>query len=300
MSAPPGNWHTGRRRHVRLCREQVWGRCPDSPDWLAVPLLADGFAARASAANFSPRTRFGGWRRSLILRDGLVVAGSFDALLWPQATGALLAMALERTEGELNSYCMDYYTPADPRRLSGLVADSLELRARPGRTGVRLRLELLGRSEGTNPSLTEADFDYSGLSAVPFSFDRAQINLDGAPVTGVEHVVLGVTNAVAAGPLRGGNVAFLAAGRRAVSLRLVKLDDSNAFSEALRTDGVLTFEMTLAHPEGHVLTMRLPALHPEAAEEHAPPALLARTELRMSASTDEAGDDFTYELQLNS
>jgi hypothetical protein len=299
VTGPAGDWHRPPRRHLRLCREQEWGVCPPSPDWQAVPLVGDGFALRAANERFRPATLFGGWRRSVHLSHLIEVAGELVTLLWPQTAALLLGMALDREEGQPASYCADHYTPADPRRCLGVVAERLRLRAPAGRDDVELRLSLRARCEEANPALTEGGFDYSTLSPAPFAFGRAAVALDEAPVTDVEGFVIEARNQLTAGPNSGGSPAFLSAGQRAVSLELTALDDGDALSQAIREGGTLGFQADLTHPEGHTLTLALPVLHPETAETALRPGALVRSTVRMEAGTDEAGDDVTYAVNLS-
>ncbi len=298
MGGPSGNWHYGRRRHLRLCREEAWGSCPDEPAWQAVPVLGDGFSLKAASPRFRPDTYYGGWRRSVHVSYLQLVSGAFVTLPWPQVAELLLDVALDRQDGELPGYCMDYYTPADPRRYLGVKADGLDVVASALGRDAEFRFALQAAAEEAAPGLEEGDFDYGGLSPVPFVFDGAVVKLDGAEVTGVEQFTLRVRNHLAAGPNRGGTIAFLAAGQRAVSVELRKLDDGDAFNAAVRSGGTLSFEAAFAHPEGHVLDLALPVLHAEESAEEAEPARLARAVLRTEAGTDEEGDDLVYAVNL--
>lgn len=299
MTGPAGNWHYARQRHLRVCREGVWGRCPDSPSWSVVPVFGDGYRLKATNPHFRPETAFGGYKRSVHISHIQVVGGTFVTLPWPEVAGLLLEMALERQGGALHSYCMDYYTPADPRRHLGVMVDGLDIVGTAAGRDVRFRFALQAATEEGNPGLSEDHFDYSGISPVPFAFGGATVNLDGTPVTGAEQFTLRVRNDLARGPNRAGTIGFLAAGERAVSLRLRKLDDSGAFNAALRTGGTISFEATLTHPEGHTLSLELPVLYPEEGDEEARPGTLARTTLHMEAGTDAEGNDISYSVSLS-
>jgi hypothetical protein len=124
--------------------------------------------------------------------------------------------------------------------------------------------------------------------------------LNDAAVTSVERFRLRVDNRLSPGPNRAGLVAFLTARQRAVSLELMKLDDGDAFNEALRSGGTFSFVASLRHPEGHSLTLELPSLHVEAGDERAAPGELAASALHMEAGTDDEGDDVSYEVEINS
>jgi hypothetical protein len=298
MSGPNGNRHRARRRHLRLCAEDVWGQCPDEPVWRAVPVLGDGYTLKATHEHFRPDSEYGGSRRSVHLRSLHQVVGRLVTRAWPELADALLAMALERTAGELGSYCADYYTPADPRRCVGAMVDRFRLDASAPDGELRLRYDLRARSEEANPELAEEDFDYSGISPVPFAFDRATVLLDGAAVTGAERFRLRVDNRLSAGPNRASFIAFLTARRRAVSVELTKPDDGDALNEAIRSGGTLSLVVSLTHPQGHSLTLQLPSIHVEAADQRADAGELATSVLRMEAGTDGEGDDVVYQVDL--
>jgi hypothetical protein len=227
------------------------------------------------------------------------VTGAFVTLAWPQALGLLLQMALERDAADLHSYCIDYYTPADPRRYAGVMVEQLEISTQPPRWDMVFRFELKARTEEANSGLVEGDFDYSDLSPVPLTFERAGVSMTGTPLSDVEAFSLRVRNNLAEGPNQGGAIGFLIAGRRAASIELTMLDDADAINEAIRSNGTMSFVATMTHPEGHTLTTSLPALHPQTSPEEAEPGALARSLVRMEAGTDAAGQDITYALHLN-
>ena len=298
MSGPTGNWHTGRERHLRVCREDAWGHCPAEPEWHALPLVTPGFGLKAENPRFRPATLYGGWRRSVQLPRGQVVAGRLGTMLWPELADLLLGMALERADGTPHSFTMDFRTPSDPRRYLGAMVERLELRGRAGERDVSVHLDLTGKAEETNPSLSSDAFDYSGLSPMPFTFEAAEVLLDVGRLTGVESFALSVRNNLSAGPQGPGGITYLRAGHRDVSLELTKLDDSDAVNAAIRSGGTLSFEMTLSHPEGHSLSLALPVVHAQAAPEKADPGDLAHATLRMEAGTDGA-DDITWNVSLS-
>jgi hypothetical protein len=292
---------------LRVCPEDTWAECPTSPNWLAVPVSGDGFGLRAASRHFSPENLFGGYRPSVQVREMLRVRGTFGTFGWPEVMSLLLGMALDRdSAGGLCSYCMDYYTPADPRRYLGVIVDRLHLAASGveaeghGATGgdVVLRLDLRAKTEDAHPTLDEEDFDYSGLSPTPFAFDGAAVSVSGAPVTDVEAFAVETDNHLADGPNRPGLIAFLASGRRSVSLELRSLDNTDAFNEAIRDDAALSFAATFAHADGHTLTLSLPVLHPVSNSETALPGRLAKSSVRMEAAADGEGNDITYAVNL--
>jgi len=299
MTGPAGNWHYAERRHLRICREATWGECPEQPAWHTVPVFGDGFKLKAGDAHFSPDTEFGCCRRTVQLSHVRQVAGGLVVLAWPQAAGLLLEMALERDATDLRSYCMDYFTPADPRRYTGVMVDRLEISAHPPRWDAVFRFELKARTEEARPALVEGDFDYGDLSPVPFRFERAAVTVSGTLLSSVEGLSVQVRNNLTAGPVRGGAVGFLIAGLRAVSVELTLLDDAGTIGDAIRGDVAMSAEATMTHPEGHTLALSVPALHPQTNPQEAEPGELARSLVHMEAGTDGAGRDITYELHLN-
>ncbi len=297
MSAPAGQPHLPRRRHARLCREQMWGVCPDVPDWRCLPMVADGTALPLSQRHVRADGWFGGYRRALHLPGLQVAGGKLTSRLWPELAEYLLAAVLERDGTALRSYCLDLYTPAAPRRLLGVIVKRMALSAGP--EGALLRLDLMGRHEEANEALTPDLFDYSGLSPVPFRFRWATVTMDEDVVTDIEQVVITVENHVAAGPSRAGFAAYLAAGVRAVSVELKAPSDSAALRAALRIGDSLGLALELNHPAGHSLDLSLPALQPERVSEQVQPGRLVRETVALAASTDSAGDDITYAVTLN-
>jgi len=300
MGGPQGDWHRSRRRHLRICREDAWAECPDEPQWQAVPFVEDGYSLKATQGYYRPDTQFGGDRTGVHLASLQTVTGALVTRLWPQLAGLLLAMALDRSAGGLPSYCADLYTPSDARRCLGAMVDRFELEAQAVGRDVLVRLTMQARREAALTGLTEDDFDYSGLSTAPFAFDRAEIELDGATVTGAQAFSLRADNRLSAGPNRAGLIDYLVARQRLVTLELTKLDDDDALNAAIREGGTLSFALSFAHPEGHSLEMALPVLHVEANAERARPGELATCVARMAAGTDESGDDLTTTLELGS
>jgi hypothetical protein len=261
-----------------------------------VPISGNGFTVASRRSHFRPENSFGGDSRTVVLPESLTTRGILRTKLYPELAESLLDSGLDRAGG-LGSYCFDHFTPADPRRITGALGDRLTLKA--GEGGVELELRLIAAAEEPNGTLSEDDFDYSGIGTVPFAFRRAALTLDGSAVTDVERFSLVVENDIEEGPWRAGRPAFLAAGQRSVRLNLHKLADGDALSEAVRSGESFAFSATLAHPEGHTLTVSLPQLYAESCPESADPGDVAKVELEAVAATDETGDDITYEVNLN-
>ncbi len=293
--APEGtDIHQGARRHVRACQEATWGQCPPSPDWRCVPVFGDGYTVKAADPKVRPGTLVGGWKRSVHLSYLQAVAGRWTMLLYPEVAEFLLDMALKRTGDELHSYCLDHYTPPDPRRHLGCMVESARLEC-GGRGGAVLwRMALRGKLEQENDALSEGDFDYSGLTPVPFRFQGAVVELNASPVGDVEAFTITVRNNLRLGPARGGCLAYLCAGQRAVSLELIKLNDSDVFNSAIRAGGTLSFSAVLSHPSGRKLTIELPRLYVDESTERALPCALVRSRTRLEAAVDQSGVDVSY------
>ncbi|MFW6189038.1 MAG: hypothetical protein ACOC7T_01275 [Planctomycetota bacterium] len=289
--------YTARDCHLRICPETTRGVCPDSPDWRSVPLPRDGFPPGAEAEFFAPETRFGGYRRRALLREGVAVRGSFATAARPRVTGLLLEMALARTAGRMGSYCVDRYAPADPRRLLGALAVGLRISVRADRGDVELRLELVGLAEEANGSLTPADFDYADLGPGAFAFRAAEISLDGTSLEGVEEFAIEVRNRVHEGPMRGGAPAFLEADRRTVGVELTAADPDTVVGPALRAGSALPFQAVFRHAEGHELTLELPELRPQSRRPRGPADGVAGTTARFEAGAA-GGVDVEYSLNL--
>jgi len=150
MTGPTGDWHYPRRRHLRICREDEWGVCPAEPDWHCVPVWGDGFKLEAEQTYFFPETSFGGFRRTVLIPQRQDATGRLETCLWPELAEFLLDMALERTSGQLASYCFDYFTPADPRRVRGVMVERVALHTEGGQ--LRLRFELMGAAGRRGPT----------------------------------------------------------------------------------------------------------------------------------------------------
>ncbi len=297
MSGPSGQWHYPRRRHLRLCRESVWGECPASPEWRCVPIRGNGFTLKAHRACFRPENAFGGDAHVVVLPGALDTRGILRTRLYPELAEFLLDMGLDRSGGGLGSYCLDHFTPADPRRMAGAMVDRLAIEA--GEEGVHLELHLIAAGEATNGALAENDFDYSGISTVPFAFGGAAVTLGGSNVTDAQRFSVAVENELQEGLWREGQPCLLAAGQRGIRLRLEKLADGDLLNDAIRSGASFGFSATLTHPAGHSLSLSLPVLYAESCAEPAVPGRLVGAELEATAGTDGAGEDITYQVDLD-
>jgi hypothetical protein len=298
MTGPAGEQHPADARHLRICREAVWGECPASPEWTCLPLAGEGLHMGAVDVLFTPGTFFGGHAAPFQLSEGQRVTGRLEARLWPEAAGLLLGAALERSDGEMPSHCLDWYAPSGSRRFLGVMVDRLELAARGESGECMLALELIGRSEEGNPALGSVDFDYAGLSPVPLLFRDAAIGIEGTALTGVEQFRLEVSNALETGPLRQGRVAFIAPGKRVVRIEIIEPASGDYLEEAVRNGQELSFSATLGHPAGHTMSLALPRLRVESAAPLVRPGELAREAVRFAAAADEAGDEITWNVYL--
>jgi len=296
MSPTTDNPHYPRRRHVRICAEESWKTPPAEPDWVYIPIVGDGFSVQGERDYFRPEGLFGGPAAEVRLPEMLRVEGELVTRPYPELAGCLLNAALAREAGELPSYCLEHFTPADPRRVTGARVRRLVLAA--DGDGALLRLAFTAADEQARPGLTEDAFDYSGIDPVPFRLAGASVTAAGRALTGVEEFALTVENELAAGPNRAGTVGYLADGQRTVQLRLVAPDDSPDFADAVRSGVAFGFEATLTHPDGHWLELALPALQATSDRAQARPGRPVRAELRAEAATDGAGDDFTYVVNL--
>ena len=298
MAGPGGQVHKGWRRHMRWARESSWGNLPPAPDWHCIPIRSGVMTLKARANLFDPSTSFTNWRRNVLLPELQEVAGQIEVLAWPEVTGYLLDAALERDANhDLQSYCVDYFTPPDPRRCLGVVVERLRIRA--DRESVALLLEARAWKEQENDVLAEDDFDYSALTPTPFRLRDAAITLDGSGLTDVGEFAIVVDNAVEAGPRSaGGYVAFLIAGLRSVSLEVAKLDNADDFNAAIRSGATMSFAAGFTHPEGHEMTLELPRLHVERSDEDGLPSRVARSRAVLQATTDESDVDLAYQVNL--
>lgn len=283
---------------MRWAREASWGDLPPVPDWRCIPIQSGVMGLKAEASLFWPPTSFAGWKRSVLLPELQRAAGPVEVLAWPQVVGYVLDAALERNaQGDLHSYCVDYFTPPDPRRYRGAVVESLQIRA--DRTAVALLLRTRAWKEEENDALAEDDFDYLDLTSVPFRMRDARVALDGIGVTDVEEFAVTVDNEVRPGPCEAGHVAFLIGGRRCVRLEARKLNNTDDFNAAIRTGAPLSFEAEFTHPDDHRLTLELPALFAERSAEDGAPSRVASSQTLLRAATDESGHDLTYGVYVS-
>lgn len=297
MTGPSGNWHRADMRHLRLCREDAWGECPAAPMWTCLPLAGEGLRMAAEDVLFTPPTFLGGHAAPFHLSEGRRVAGRLTARLWPEASELLLAATLERTGGAMPSYCLDWYAPSGSRRFLGVMAGTMELNGR-GAAECVLSLDLLARSEEAASGLAPGDFDYAGISPVPFGLRSAAVSLDGAALTDVEQFRLRVDNGLDAGPLRLGAPAFIAPGKRTVELELTRLASSDDLAAAVREGAELAFSLTLAHPAGHTASVSLPCLRGESDRALPRPGELVRETVRLHAAAGPGGEEITWTVQL--
>ncbi len=304
MPGIAGNPHHIYDRHVRISQEAAFGEVNGAADWQAVPILGDGFKLKGSSPRFFPETNLASYRRMAIAHQ-LVVEGALTTLAWVDFIDYLLAMALTRdANGDLYSYTFDHYTPTDPRRLLGAVAESLTLRVTgTGDADVQVELALRAKLEAENDALDTGDFDYSSLVCVPFAFRDARIEIDTVHVTDVEAWTLTVNNAVSQGPMIRtagtdfGTVAYLVAGRREISLDLTDVDNDARFNEAIRSGDPLSFTADFFHPLGHLLQIQLPLLAVEESDESASQADPTKRAPRLQAIVPcEGGDEICWAL----
>ncbi len=295
MTAPQGNWHRTDERHLRLCLEDEWGQAPTEPDWRSAPLCKDGFTVGTIRTYFRPQTDYGAGAPT-VLPNGTAVTGLLATELRPETAPLLLALCLDRT-GPSPSCCADYYTPAAPRRFTGLMADTVEIAAGVRRPALALSIRMLGHAEEAASGLNPEGFDYSDVNPVPFALARAAIELDGSSVTSAGSFALRISNGLERGPERAGEPAFISAGPRVVAVRLSKLADSDALRDALRGGGSVSLSAVFTHPCGASLTFELPALRLQSIGGDEDPSGLAVEDVRMTAAADAAGTDITYLLE---
>ena len=290
--------HLGMERHTRVCAEQEWGVCPDSPDWHSVPVWGDGYGVRDRDVRYRPETACGGWRGHVNLSRMKQPTGQWTMPLYPEEAGFVLEMALSRQSGQPSSYCIDLYTPDDPRRHTGCVVSRARLECSAGAGPPLWNMWIAGGEEQPNGGLSDNDFDYSELSPVPFRFQGAEVQIDGAAATGVEACAVTIQNNLRTGPARAGRPAYLIAGNRTVSLDLKKVADEAALSSAVREGRSVSFSVTLAHPAGHLLTLDLPVLHAGDCRTSGVPGEPSVNLGRLQAGVDQNGADVEFDIQV--
>ncbi len=300
MATADGTIYEGRDRHVRLAREDEFGAVPSSPDWTCLPLDGDGWRVRSVREWFLPERASHGASAEAAAPGLLSPRGRLSVAPHPGAVQFLLDAALDRPAPDLlHSYCADHATPVESRRYLGLTAAGLTLSAAASR--VRIGLRFRGHDEVSGTGVTASDFDYSGLTAVPFTLRGARLELNDAALEAVSGFTLRVDNDLQPGPNAGNRTACMLAGRRTVTLRLDGLHGGNRVGEALRGGGSVGFSADFSHPAGHSLWLRLPRLLPRRSDEGGPPARPARRTARLVAAHDRsAGHDIDYGVNLNS
>ena len=288
--------HLGMEKHTRVCVEQEWGVCPSSPDWHCLPAGGAGYGVRDRDTRYRPDTACGGWRGHVNLSRMKQPVGKWTMPLYPGEAGFVLDMALSRQSGQLSSYCIDLYAPDDQRRHTGCVVGRARLECDARDDPPLWHMWLEGREEHENPTLAPGDFDYAGLSPVPFRFKGAEILIDGSPATGVEAFALAVQNHVGTGPAYLGRPAYLVARNRVVTLELRKVEGEIVLSSAVREARTVSFSATLAHPAGGSLTFDLPELPVEDSAAAGDPAEPALSSTRLQAGVDQNGVDVQYSI----
>jgi len=285
---------------MRWAPEAAWGVLPDSPAWTCVPTWMGEMSLRTRASLFAPQAAFGGWKRSVLLCGRRAVAGTVATPAWPAATAFLLDAALGRVEDpaspdcqDLRSFCVDYFTPPDPRRYTGVKVDALEVLASV--ESLILRLRVRGKDEVQNPELEEAMFSHPETPA-PFRLRGAELRVEGEPLCDVESFALRAENHLAEGPPSLGRPAYLLAGQRTVRLELRRLHLDDLLNEAARDGAPLSFSARFAHPLGQTLDLELPCLHAADVEDGAPPSRVARSRAVLEAATDEQGRDIHWQF----
>jgi len=302
--------HHGARRQIRISQENDYGIVNPAPSWQTVPYLGDGFKLKASSPLYTPDTNYGGWvDKSIAIAHRQEVAGDLVTLPWPQITLLLLDMALQRDAGDeqdLYSYTVDHYTPVDPRRYRGTVAESLRIAVTGTGDGeVQLTVGLRAQDETENDGLVPGDFSVAGIDQVPFMHAQSVLKVNAGVVADVESWTLSVTNTMESGPLGPkagvtlGVVGFQVAGQREVTLDINKLNRSDLFNRAIREALNISFEATFTHPLGHVLQIQLPKLAVSASDEDATPSRVAKEAPRMVALADAAGHCVVYAVDLS-
>ena len=304
-----GNVHLGARRHIRFTPEVNFGEVAGIGDWVDIPYITDGFKLKATNPRYVPDTNYGGdYRRHLHICHRLELAGDFVTLPWPQVTQFLLDMALLRgADHDLNdSFVVDHFTPADPRRYTGAVAERLVISFDgTGDGAIQLRFGLRAQYEQENNALVETDFDYSALST-PFMHANAAIHIAGAPapVTHIDSGTITIENNVAVGPYRRlaggpfGVTDYLIAQQRTISLEFARLNNVEQVNDWIRECGYGSFQFEAFHPAGHYMHIELPVIWPSESDEDGTPSQVAKENPRFEAGVNAAGDDITYGVDL--
>ena len=298
MTSADDNIHGTRDRHLRLAREDTFGSAPADPDWQCMPLPRGGWTVSGNRDWFTPDTNMGGAATDVAVPELLSARGKLSVPPYPEAAGFLLDAALERPAPDLlQSYCADHVTPAESRRYLGLTVRALTLSATADR--VRVGLRFRGRDEVAGTGVAESDFDYSGLTAVPFSLRWAHLEIDDTDLEAVSGFTLRIDNDLRPGPNDGDRTAYMLAGRRTVTLRLDGLHGGDAVSRAARQGQAVSFSADFTHPAGHYMGLRLPRLLARRSDEGGESDGMARRTARLVAAEDPArGYDIDYAVDL--
>jgi len=307
--------HGGWRRHMRICRNVAaaeYGDVPGAPSWQYLPIVGDGMKLKATSPRYVSDINMGGLRRRVAIHHQQVVEGDISWQPWPEITQYMLDMALLRVGAagenyqDIYGHVIDFYTPVDPRRYRGVVVDSMSISASGTGDGtVSGTHSCIARIEQENDAIDEDDFDYSGLTLVPFMHWQSRLEVDDVLVTDVDSWTLTVENNVERGPLQPlagasvGTIAYAIAGRRTISLELTKLDNMDRFNEAIRDGALLSFTARFVHPSGHNWEIQLPRLYSEENDEDGSPSQQAKQNPRMEAICGPDDDnDIIYGVDL--
>lgn len=298
MTTADGTIHGARDRHLRLAREGTFGSAPAEPNWLCLPVPPGGWTVSGDREWSTPDTNMGGAATEVAVPGLLSARGKLSVPPYPEAAGFLLDAALERPAPDrLHSYCADHVTPVESRRYLGLTVRALTLSATADR--VRVGLRFRGRDEVSETGVAESDFDYSNLTAVPFSLRGAHLEINDTDLGAVSGFTLRVDNDLRPGPNEGDRTAYMLAGRRTVTLRLDGLHGGDAVSRAARQGQSVSFSADFTHPAGHYMGLRLPRLLARRSDERAGSNGMARRTARLVAAEDPArGYDIDYGVDL--
>jgi len=204
--------HGGWRRHINMARnaaDEAYGSVPDAEEWHAIPILDNGFTLKATSPLYRPNLNIGkDWREHVAIPHSQVVQGDVTTLLFPEIAQYLLDAALLRVDDvdspnhqDVYGHVIDYFTPVDPRRYLGVVVNTLRLACtHTGDADAQVTLSCLGLREEEADALVETDFDYTGLSYVPFMADFATVAVNGVDVLDVENWTLTVENNIGEAP----------------------------------------------------------------------------------------------------
>jgi len=310
--------HGGWRRMQRIRRvaaHSAYGTVAGGA-WYYIPRLGDGQKLKATAPRYTPDTEYGGFRRRVAIHHRFEVRGDFTGLMYPESALFLMDMALLRVGTAGNDYediyqhVMDVFTPEDPRRYTGVIADTIRIRGSGTGDGeIQVTLGLIARSEAREASLDEATFEaaYDLLSLVPFMHGHARLYLNSALVTDVEDWTIEVNNNAAMGPLTfqaAGHsyISYAKANKRAITLALSELNNSDDFNAAIRSGVEMTFQVLATHPDGHIMQIILPRLAVEESDEDGTPSAQAKEAPRMIALEADSGiyegEDIVYAVDL--